>query len=111
MGSKSDNADIPFSYLFQNCLLNTEKTEDAETIINCQWDTDDNEVAREKNFNPEFDYDQLIFYFTLNEKSLAVNNGDPAICSAYPLDLNGKNRTDGRPDIGCYEMIPQETSE
>lgn len=111
MGSKSDNADIPFSYLFQNCLLNTEKTEDAETIINCQWDTDDNEVAREKNFTPEFDYDQLIFYFTLNEKSLAVNNGDPAICSAYPLDLNGKNRTDGRPDIGCYEMIPQETSE
>ena len=106
MGSASERyTDDAFAYTFRNCLLNTPEVE-GEGIINCFWDRKSNEVYRDKNFEPEFDLDQLIFTFFLSEKSQAVNNADHSQPSyTYTHDLLGRMR-DGNPDIGCYEFFP-----
>ena len=105
MGGKSkDFEDDEFNYLFHSCLLNTPEYED-EKVVNCLWDNNDNEVSREKNFYPEFDFKQLIFSFGLSKLSLAVNQADAEITSKYyPADRLGRSRNlDEGPDMGCYE--------
>lgn len=105
MGGRSERyEEDEFNYLFSNCLLNTPEVDD-ENFQNCIWDNDDNEVSREKNFYPEFDFKQLIFKFGLAKTSKAVNAADPQITNDYyPFDRLGRDRSlDEGPDIGCYE--------
>ena len=94
-----------FEYLFSHSLLNTPRDTTDTRIINCQWDTSSNAVAREKNFTPAFDLTTLTFSFTPDSASLAIGNADYATTlSTYPQDLTGKSRTTtGKSDIGCYE--------
>lgn len=111
-------SDCAFNYYFKNCLLNTPKIE-SEAIADCLFeDKKDYDYAelndstkRAGNFYPEFDTHALIFPFTLNPKSRAVNAGDASVTfqSGYALDLLGRSRlADGKPDIGAYEAIKEE---
>lgn len=107
MGAQSaDHADLPFNYLFRNCLLDTPEFVD-EQVQNCLWDNDEAAVWREGNFSPAFDLDRLLFRFSLDSLSSAVGNADPTVTQTYyPLDRLGRSRLDdGRSDIGCYELL------
>lgn len=123
MGEASERyTDCAFNYFFKNCLLNTPKVE-SEAIVDCLFeDTKDYDYAEKNdstkqagNFYPEFDIHALVFPFTLNAKSRAVDAGDPSVTfqSGYFTDLLGHPRTaDGRPDIGAYEAAKEdETNE
>ena len=105
MGGRSERyEEDEFNYLFHTCLLNTPEYED-EKVVNCLWDNNDNEVCRDKNFFPDFDFKQLIFSFGLSKLSLAVDQADATITrQSYPIDRLGRSRDlDEGPDIGCYE--------
>lgn len=107
MGAQSaDHADLPFNYLFRNCLLDTPEFVD-EQVQNCLWDNDEDAVWREGNFSPAFDLDRLLFRFSLDSLSSAVGNADPTVTQTYyPYDRLGRSRLDdGRSDIGCYELL------
>lgn len=107
MGAQSaDHADLPFNYLFRNCLLDTPEFVD-EQVQNCLWDNDEAAVWREGNFSPAFDLDRLLFRFSLDSLSSAVGNADPTVTQTYyPYDRLGRSRLDdGRSDIGCYELL------
>ena len=107
MGAQSaDHVDLPFSYLFRNCLLDTPEFVD-EQVQNCLWDNDEAAVWREGNFSPAFDLDRLLFRFSLDSLSSAVGNADPTVTQTYyPYDRLGRSRLDdGRSDIGCYELL------
>lgn len=107
MGAQSaDHADLPFNYLFRNCLLDTPEFID-EQVQNCLWDNDEAAVWREGNFSPAFDLDRLLFRFSLDSLSSAVGNADPTVTQTYyPYDRLGRSRLDdGRSDIGCYELL------
>lgn len=119
MGSASDRyQDCPFNYAFKNCLLNTPKME-SDAISDClfedkkdyDYEALNDSTRRAGNFLPKFDLDQLIFPFTLNPRSRAVDAADPSLTrqSGYTTDLRGQSRTDdGKPDIGAYEAIKEE---
>lgn len=103
MGNRGDEA-IPFNYTFQSCLLNTPEYE-APEVINCLWDTSDNELSRADNFYPAFDLDRLVYTFYLDEKSVAVGAADPSITQAtYPFDREGLAQP-SHPNMGCYTKI------
>ena len=107
MGAQSaDHADLPFNYLFRNCLLDTPEFVD-EQVQNCLWDNDEAAVWREGNFSPAIDLDRLLFRFSLDSLSSAVGNADPTVTQTYyPYDRLGRSRLDdGRSDIGCYELL------
>lgn len=123
MGSASDrHQDCAFNYVFKNCLLNTPKVE-ADAIVDCLFEDKadydykehNDSTMRAGNFLPEFDFDRLIFPFTLNPKSRAVDAADRQLTlqSGYTTDLLGNSRTaDGKPDIGAYEATaPKEEKE
>ena len=105
MGHASERyTDDAFVFLFRNCLLNTPEVE-GDGVINCFWDKKSNDVYKETNFFPEFDLNQLIFTFTLSEKSLAVGHADHSLPAyTYTYDITGRLR-DENPDIGCYEYV------
>lgn len=97
-----------FSYLFHNCLLNTPKIvkgEAASHFENCLWEEDGGENSRAAGFEPEFDYNQLIFNFQLSPKSRAIGIGDVSVSTIYaPTDRLGHDRlATSSPDAGCYE--------
>ncbi len=107
MGSQSERyTDDAFSYVFQNCLLNTPEDEEMNAV-NVAWDVDE-ETAREQNFYPAFDLDRLIFTFGLHPKSKAVGIADLEFTQLnYPKDRLGRDRmADGTADAGCYEAQP-----
>lgn len=105
----TENDVTQFAYSFTNCLLCTPQS-DAMNQKNCVWEDDGNkdgreDTRREKNFLPEFDFSRLLFEFTLNPKSLAIDAADPDVTrQTYTHDRLGRSRfDDGKPDIGCYE--------
>lgn len=122
MGSANERfPDCPFNYIFQNCLLNTPKVE-SEAIIKCLFEDKKDYDYKEQNdstihagnFTPEFDLKQLIFPFTLNPKSRAVDAADISFTrqSGYTTDLQGRSRVaDGKPDIGAYEAVKEDEEE
>lgn len=119
MGSANERfPDCAFNYIFQNCLLNTPKVE-SEALVNCLFEdkkdydykTQNDSTIHAGNFFPEFDFKQLIFPFTLNPKSRAVDAADISLTrqSGYTTDLQGRSRIDdGKPDIGAYEARKEE---
>ena len=104
------NAQYPddlFEYSFVNCLLNTPRVDDDEHFRNCLWSEDEaSGFANSNNFFPAFDYDKLIFPFTLSKDSRAIGAADyNTTLSEAPFDRLGHPRTlDNRSDIGCYEF-------
>lgn len=113
VGDKSSrHLDVPFNFLFQNCLLNTPKVTTPEQVKQCFFESDSPEESRgSKNFSPAFDNKRLIYLFTLAPISTAVDKGDLDIArTTYPTDRLGRSRTaDGKPDLGCHEAQPSLT--
>lgn len=119
MGSANERyPDCTFNYAFKNCLLNTPKVE-SEAIVDCLFEdkkdydyTAHNDSTRQAgNFFPKFDNDLLVYPFTLNAKSRAVDAADAQLTtqSGYTTDLKGRSRfADGKPDIGAYEATKED---
>lgn len=120
MGSASERfPECPFSFAFKNCLLNTPKITDNPAIEDClfedkkdyDYEAQNDSTKRAGNFLPEFDLKSLVFPFTLNPKSRAVDAGDASLTfqSGYVTDLLGHSRmADKKPDIGAYEAIKED---
>lgn len=119
MGHASERyADCAFNYTFKNCLLNTPAIDEENTAFDAclfedqkeyDYKSEDPTTLRAGNFMPAFNLDALIFPFTLNPASRAVNAGDLTLTkqSGYTKDLAGNPRTDdGAPDMGAYEAQP-----
>lgn len=102
LGESSDNEACAFNYYFASCLLDTPQFED-ENVTDCLWDTEDNPVCRDQNF--QFDVDRLNYSFQLDSLSIARGTADPVISQQYyPADRSGVERS-GAPDMGCYQSI------
>lgn len=105
MGNQSERyPDDAYNYSFVSCLLDTPEFE-SEYLQDCLWDNDGAQVWREGNFTPPFDLSRLIFTFSLDPRSQAVDKGNAEVARTfYPLDILGRDRlSDTAPDIGCYE--------
>lgn len=119
MGSANERyPDCAFNYVFKNCLMNTPKVE-SEAIQDClfedkkdyDYEAQNDSTRQAGNFFPKFDNDLLVYPFTLNPKSRAVDAADALLTkqSGYTTDLKGRSRlADGKPDIGAYEAIKEE---
>lgn len=97
---------VPFNYLFQHCLLNTQSREKNNRVIDAIWDDAPADSIRENNFSPAFNFKRLFFSFGLSPASPAVNKADVIITTTYyPKDRREIERlNDGKADIGCYEL-------
>ena len=114
MGSSNETfQDDAFNYSFGNCLINTPKPKDDDAhFVNCLWDVKDKslgaapieeQILRDKNFDPEFNVDHLLFGFELSEKSQAIGKANVNVTQQYyPNDRLGRARGNA-PDIGCYQ--------
>ena len=106
----SDAANLPINYQFFHCFLTTEMPDDElykPRFINCQIDTLDAEMNRDKHFQL-IDSHHFLYDFTPVETSPIRNIADSTYAVPYPLDRLGRSRrTDKQPDAGCYEFIQQ----
>lgn len=83
------------AYQFENCILNNDTiSSNVDRKINCLF-------SEEVMFVEPFDLQNKDF--NLTETSPAINKG---ITTDVIIDITGKMRADGQPDIGCYEFIP-----
>ena len=103
-GSSSEGsaAEIPFNFLFDHCVLRTEKMQgdDSLKFTNVIYeDVKDTTMYGEKHF-VLFDTDNLKYDFRLRKESAAIGKADAA--TSLPVDRNGLRRKE-TPDAGCYE--------
>ena len=97
------SSEVPFNYLFANCLLNTKiKEQDAASYVDCILESEENETFKASDFR-NIDTDNYIYDFRLSEKSVARGVGSASFSSDYPLDMLGVARPDEHPDAGCYQ--------
>ncbi|MBQ8674893.1 MAG: right-handed parallel beta-helix repeat-containing protein [Bacteroidaceae bacterium] len=121
-GSRMQDSDADFNYMFRNCLVNTKITEaDEPYFIDCKFDVEDKKNntkdegqktkdenqphLREANFRLvdtySFNYD-----FALDSLSVARQMGNAAYVSpAAQYDLRGTLRPTINPDVGCYQSV------
>jgi len=83
----------PFDVSFTNCLYRANSDPANSTITDCI-----------RNQNPTFDsvdVSKRIFDFHIN--NAAAPGIDHGIGTIFSTDLDGNNRSNGIPDLGCYE--------
>lgn len=100
--SSGSSAEIPFNFLFDHCVLRTEKmqTDDSLKFTHVVYeDVKDTTMYGEKHF-VLFDTDNLKYDFRLRKESAAIGKADAA--TSLPVDRNGLRRKE-TPDAGCYE--------
>ena len=94
--------EVPYTFLFDHCLLRTPQIEDAERIKEVVWEEPEDTIrGGVKNF-ANIDTDNLRYDFRLGANSLAIGAADPSHFMEY--DRNGLRR-DEQPDLGCYEYV------
>lgn len=108
-----DNRDnMMANYQFDHCILRTDKPKDTALLAHFTdviWEnTKDYPAGGEKQF-VMVDADKQRFNFHLlklkdGEKSAAVDTGKVLNDTRFAKDHDGKPR-DGKPDIGCYELM------
>lgn len=105
-----DDEENSVDYLFDHCLLNTVKSDDAKRFVGIVYEADEKDkdtCAREKNFIL-FDTENFLYDFRLDSCSVARNIGDMKWALQLPDDPYGVSRvTDEGPDAGCYEYVPR----
>lgn len=83
-----------FNFTFDHCLLKV--NEDIDTtvtsFVECIYNQD-------PLFVDPFDHDD----YHLSAESPCIDAG---VLNGLTIDLDGKPRTDGKQDIGCYEFQP-----
>jgi len=97
----SDNIEgqIPISYLFENCILRTERNIDTLTFVNCMK----NPARQDTLFFARQDWD-----YHLNDDSPARDFGSQNLSTDIPVplqDRDERDRADGMIDVGCYEFF------
>ena len=100
--SEGSSAEIPFNFLFDHCVLRTEKMQGDDSLKFTHViyeDVKDTTMYGEKHF-VLFDTDNLKYDFRLRKESAAIGKADPA--TSLPVDRNGLRRKE-TPDAGCYE--------
>lgn len=103
MGSITEGQDYTCPYLFSHCLLNTIESRDTTRFIRVIYDTDKQDLYREKNF-ALFDTKNFLYDFTPDSLSNIRSLADSTYSLRYPTDLRGHSRLDdGEPDAGCLE--------
>ncbi|MCD7720912.1 MAG: right-handed parallel beta-helix repeat-containing protein [Prevotellaceae bacterium] len=103
MGSIAEDEDNLCDYLFLNCLLRTERSEDGERFRNIVYDTDSLDVSGKDHFTL-FDTYAFLYDFTPDSLSCIRGLADEEYAKQYPLDRKGTSRlADGAPDAGAYE--------
>ena len=106
-GSIVEGQDYTCPYLFSHCLLNTIKSDDSVRFVHITYDSDKQELHREKNF-VLFDTDNFLYDFTPDSLSLIRSLADSTAALRYPTDLRGRSRfADGAPDAGCLEYVKE----
>lgn len=88
----------PFVHLFNHCLIKA-AGEDDENFIQTVWNKD----PKFKQVNPK----EYLFDFNLMPESAALKTGNPEYAQEYPYDLNGNIRSEGVPDLGAYQFVPE----
>ncbi len=105
MGSWFENQDYEANYIFRNCFIATEVTEDPVRFINITYDDPKSETASFRNFKL-IDTHNFIYDFTPDSLSAIRGKADAATALSYPTDRLGRSRmSDNAPDAGCYEFI------
>lgn len=99
-----EKADVPFRYSFRYCLLKEKGTDDAY-FVNTIWNVD---PAFEFIYSSETASDNTdkayFFNYELGSSSPAIDFASRVYAAGLPEDIRGvSRRTDGAPDIGCYE--------
>ncbi len=98
----------PFNFLFDACVLNTEKTDEPQFVdVSYECDAPDSEanLVGEKAFRV-FDTDNFIYDFHLLENAFARRKAGGIGRELYPTDKDGVVRGDA-PNAGCYEYVAQ----
>ena len=96
--------EVPYTFLFDHCLLRTPKIEDDERLKEVTWeDPQDTIQAGVKHF-AKIDTDNLRYDFRLSSVSAAIGKADKENTLTY--DRLGVIR-DEEPDLGCYEYVNQ----
>ncbi len=101
-----ENPNIGFNFLFQNCLLKFNDTNN-EFENNPLYDFSD--VSRYQNIllnqDPDFK-DPFQGQFEIGLNSAAIDAANPSINPPIPIDLLGNERNTD-PDIGAYEIVKE----
>ena len=101
--SEGSSAEIPFNFLFDHCVLRTEKleTDDSLKFTHVVYeDIKDTTVFAEKHFRL-FDTDNLKYDFHLRKESAAIGKADAETLPA--TDRDGLPRKKEQPAAGCFE--------
>lgn len=85
---------------FYNCVLLTDVT-DSTYFHGCTAESKDLDRYQATNFKT-VDTDTYFYDFHLDTLSTAIGKGDAKYTELYPLDRDGKQRSDS-PDAGCYQ--------
>ncbi len=96
--SESIEGQMPVNFLFENCVLKTERNIDTLTFVNCIK----NPARKDTLFQRRQDWN-----FRLNNESPAINFGSSSLSTDLPVpiqDLDDKDRADGKIDAGCFEF-------
>ena len=106
MGSWFENQDYEANYIFRNCFIATEVTDDPVRFISITYDDPKSETASFRNFRL-IDTHNFIYDFTPDSLSAIRGVADASAALPYPTDRLGRNRlSDNAPDAGCYEYTP-----
>ena len=91
--------------LFENCLI---KYEDNSELVQSAPSSFVDNIFNE---DPKFSSTVKPYLYNILEVSAARDRAKTSISEIFPLDHNGTNRMtfDGKPDIGAYEYVPEET--
>ncbi|WP_205511726.1 choice-of-anchor Q domain-containing protein [Longitalea arenae] len=82
----------PFNVNFQNCLW---KVKNNPAFVNAS-----NIIANQSPLFDSINTQSRIYNFRLRDESPAINSGTNA---GVTIDLDGRSRPVGLPDLGCYE--------
>ena len=123
-GTRLQDSDAEFNYLFEGCLVNTVLSEaDSAFFIDCLLDTigdkskpdpkadPDEKTARprEGNFRDAISNDYSTSDFSLDTMSVARGLGigflTPKDCTT---DMKGTKRPKNHPDAGCYQFVEEQ---
>lgn len=101
-----DDEDDTVDYLFGNCLLRTEPSDDTVRFVKVVYDRPE-ELREWKDQFVLFDTDNFLYDFRLQPSSPALNAGAREWAETSPFDRYGVGRLeDDAPDAGCYEYVP-----
>jgi hypothetical protein len=95
-----------YNGVFQNSYIMRKNPFETAQFVDIVWGNQQDTIFKNATYDIK---KNRYFDFALDSLSSARGIADPALSAQIPLDLNGRNRlTDGAPDAGAYEWLPEE---